>query len=295
MSRERVRRLLRTTEQKLRTVECACFGASHASESYSLGELNRLRMVAQLLDGITAQQFRKQMDALAARESVADPLSEFKLRTKDGRVLVDLPDGSSIDAESGQLILDLDQRLRPSSSSTALSFPTTALAAKEDQRKRHEAEEWFEKALELEQTGAPAEDIRDAYEKAIALDPKSTGALVNLGTIYFSMRSFGKAEKLYLRAVDVDPQYALAHFNLGNLYDERGDAVKALHHYTEALRINPQYPDAHYNLALLYQTQGHGMRAVQHWQAYLKLDSASSWAGIARRELDKLKTAAIIK
>ncbi|MBS1835199.1 MAG: hypothetical protein JST65_20940, partial [Acidobacteria bacterium] len=60
-------------------------------------------------------------------------------------------------------------------------------------------------------------------------------------------------------------------------------------------RINPQYPDAHYNLALLFQTQGHGMRAVQHWQAYLKLDSASSWAGIARRELDKLKDAAVIK
>ncbi|MBS1834462.1 MAG: tetratricopeptide repeat protein, partial [Acidobacteria bacterium] len=245
MSRERVRRLLRTTEQKLRAVETACFGVGHTSESYSVGQLNRLRMVAQLLDGITAQQFRKQIEALALRESVADPLSEFKLRTKDGRVLVDLPDGTSIDAESGQLMLDLDHRLRPSSSSTALSFPTTALAAKEDQRKRQEAEEWFEKALELEQTGAPPEDIRDAYEKAIELDPKSTGALVNLGTIFFSMRSFGKAEKLYLRAVDVDPEYALAHFNLGNLYDERGDAVKALQHYTEALRINPQYPDAH--------------------------------------------------
>ena len=30
------------------------------------------------------------------------------------------------------------------------------------------------------------------------------------------------------------------------------------------------------------------MRAVRHWQAYLKLDPASPWAGIARRQLKSL-------
>jgi hypothetical protein len=33
---------------------------------------------------------------------------------------------------------------------------------------------------------------------------------------------------------------------------------------------------------------------VRHWKAYLKLDAASSWAAIARRELDKLRRATVV-
>jgi hypothetical protein len=37
------------------------------------------------------------------------------------------------------------------------------------------------------------------------------------------------------------------------------------------------------------------MRAVRHWKAYLKLDPGSSWTAIARRELDKLCKAALVR
>jgi hypothetical protein len=37
------------------------------------------------------------------------------------------------------------------------------------------------------------------------------------------------------------------------------------------------------------------MKAVQHWMAYLKLDPSSEWAIIARRELDKLRDAAVVR
>jgi hypothetical protein len=30
------------------------------------------------------------------------------------------------------------------------------------------------------------------------------------------------------------------------------------------------------------------MRAVKHWRNYLKIDSASPWAGIARQQLENL-------
>ena len=93
----------------------------------------------------------------------------------------------------------------------------------------------------------------------------------------------------------MDPEYALAHFDLANLYDERGDRNKAVEHYQAALRIAPNYADAHYNLALLYQGSNQTMRAVQHWTNYLKLDPASHWANIARRELAKLREAAVVK
>ena len=55
------------------------------------------------------------------------------------------------------------------------------------------------------------------------------------------------------------------------------------------------YSDAHYNLALLCQNSGQLMKAVHHWKAYLRLDPASNWGAIARRELDRLKEAAIVR
>jgi hypothetical protein len=48
-------------------------------------------------------------------------------------------------------------------------------------------------------------------------------------------------------------------------------------------------------VALLYQGSNQPMKAVRHWSAYLKLDPNSHWANIARRELTKLREAAVLR
>ena len=143
--------------------------------------------------------------------------------------------------------------------------------------------------MQLEETGAPVDKALDAYKKAIAANPYAAGALVNLGTLYYRMRKFTDAESHYQRAIEADPKYALAHFNLGNLYDEMGNIDRARSHYEAALAVNPSYSDAHFNLALLCERSGQALQAVGHWKAYLKLDGGSSWARVARRQLDRLK------
>jgi tetratricopeptide (TPR) repeat protein len=290
MSRERVRRLLGMTEQQLRRWEA--LGLIDRCDAYSLRDLAKLRKLSDLTgSGVSGSKLKKTIHALAMREQVEDPLSEFRIfATQSGGIQVEVH-GQKMDAASGQFLMNFDTKPKPDS--TTVAFPVARSA--EASKKRGEAENWFERGLELEQTGAPQPEIRSAYEKAVSLDPDSTGALVNLGTLYFNSRALAKAEKFYLRAIEVDPNYALAHFNLGNLYDDRGEVAKAFHHYLEALRLHTAYPDAHYNLALLYQSQGNPMQAVQHWKSYLKLDPRSHWADIARRELDKLKEAAIVK
>jgi tetratricopeptide (TPR) repeat protein len=160
--------------------------------------------------------------------------------------------------------------------------------------RRKEAERCFQRALDLEQLGSPLEDVIAAYEKTLELDAQSAGALVNLGTIYFNTRQWEEAERYYRAALQADPGYALAHFDLANLYDERGEREKALEHYEAALRIAPHYADAHYNLALLYQGSNQPMKAVHHWTRYLKLDPASHWSEIARRELEKLRKSTVL-
>jgi tetratricopeptide (TPR) repeat protein len=217
----------------------------------------------------------------------------LKIYAEGTRIRVDL-DGRTMEPVSGQLLLDFGQ----SELAKLLEFPTLSKQAQETvslRKKRLEAEMLFEKALSMEQTGAPIEEIMEIYEYALSLDPNSTGALVNLGTIHFNARDHRKAEEYYLKAIEIDPEYALAHFNLANLYDERREPASALKHYLAAIKLNPRYADAHYNIALLYQTTGQTMRAVQHWQTYLKIDPSSSWATIARRELDKLKSATVLQ
>ncbi|MCP5115950.1 MAG: tetratricopeptide repeat protein [bacterium] len=155
------------------------------------------------------------------------------------------------------------------------------------ERKRDQADRLFQQALELEQTGAPLDAI-EMYRSVLEIDPGFAGALVNLGTMFFTARDLEKAQQYYTEALAADPSYALAHFNLGNLHDEQGNRPAALAEYHSAIRLQPTYADAHYNIALLYQAMGQVMRAVRHWKTYLKLDPMSPWATIARRELKRL-------
>ncbi len=193
---------------------------------------------------------------------------------------------------SGQMLFDFEEE----ELNKLLQLPNFEGSANvaEKLRDKLEADRWFEHGLELEQTGAPFEEIIKAYQKSAQLDPRSAGALVNLGTVFFNGHAWADAEAEYKKALEIDPEYALAHFNLGNLYDEQGDPASALHHYKQALLLQPNYADAHYNLALLYQSTRDVMSAVRHWRAYLKLDGGSTWAQIARRELHKLESTTVL-
>ncbi len=287
-SREETRRLLSISERQLKSWERQKLVG--ACDAYGFRELVALRTLERLRRARVAPlQIRRALAALAEKlRHIEDPLTQLRLYADGKRVRVEV-DGRAMEAESGQLLLDFD----PGELNRLLEFRVRD-PGQEDREKKREAERWFQRGLELEQTGGPVEQVIEAYEKSLELDPNSAGALVNLGTIYFNARDWKKAEHYYVKALEADPEYALAHFDLANLYDERGEQKKALEHYSAALRISPHYADAHYNLALLYQGSNQTMKAVHHWGAYLKLDPASHWANIARRELSKLRQAALL-
>jgi len=288
-TREAARRLLKVSEKQLKSWEQQKL--VQPAVSYGFRELLALRTLIKLRHSkVPPRQIRLALQALIKKlRGVEDPLTELKLYAHGKKIRVEL-EGHSMDAESGQLLLDFD----PAELSRLLEFrPKENPRAEREQRQA--AEHWFQRGLDLEATGAPAPQAIEAYCKAIELDPGSAGALVNLGTIYFNARDFTLAERYYVLATEADPDYALAHFDLGNLCDERGDRIRALEHYQAALRIAPNYADAHYNVALLYQSAQQPMKAVRHWMAYLKLDPSSEWAAIARRELSKLREAAVVR
>jgi tetratricopeptide (TPR) repeat protein len=287
-TREETRRLLSVSERQLKSWEQQKLVP--ACELYGFRELVALRTLERLRRArVAPAQIRRALAALANKlRHIQDPLTQLRLYADGKRVRVEV-EGRAMEAESGQLLLDFD----PVELNRLLEFRVRD-NGQEDREKKLEAERWFQRGLELEQTGAAVELVTEAYEKSLELDPSSAGALVNLGTIHFNARDWKKAERFYLKALEVDPEYALAHFDLANLYDERGEQKKALEHYSAALRISPHYADAHYNLALLFQGSNQTMKAVHHWTAYLKLDPTSHWSNIARRELSKLRQAALL-
>jgi tetratricopeptide (TPR) repeat protein len=293
-SREDVQRVLQISARQLRSWEKQ--GLISERSDFALNDLLALKTLLKLRENhVAPQQVKRAVTALRVRiRNVTDPLTQLRIYSEGGQIRVDI-EGNTMEPVSGQLLLNFG----PAEIKKLLSFPGARAGhanKAEESKKRAEAELLFEKGLEMEHSGAPLAEVIAVYEHALKLDPTSTGALVNLGTIHFNGRKYDKAEAYYLRAIEADPEYALAHFNLGNLYDEQGKRAQALDQYLIALRGNPRYADAHYNVALLYQTAGETMKAVLHWKAYLKLDSGNSnWAAIARRELAKLKDATIVR
>jgi len=285
-SREQVLRLVGLTEKQLRHWEAK--GLATARSVYEFRDLIALQTVARLrAKGIPLRKVQRAVAAVKARmRDVQDPLKQLRIYAEGHRIRVQAGP-HPMEPESGQLLLNFEE----TELDRLVAFPKEQV----NKSRHREAEHWFQKGLELEQTGGPIEQVIDAYGIAAALDPQLAAAHLNLGTIHFTMRQLDKAERYYRKALEANPDYPMAHFNLGNLCDERGDRENAMKHYLAALRRDANYADAHYNLALLYQATGRFLQAVSHWHAYLKLDRTGQWAEIARRELEKLYAITVVR
>ena len=258
-------------------------------DEYAFEDLLELRVLARLKElGVSPAKLTAVFQSVHGKlAGSTNPLKELRVYVEGKRIRVQT-EGKKMEALSGQLLLDFDQaELR-----RLLTFPT---AKAQPSKSLADAEVWFQRALELETSGADKREAIAAYEKALELNPNLSGALVNIGTNYFNARKWRESEKYYQQAILADNKYPLAHFNLANLHEELGRTSLAITHYKKALELNPTYADAHYNVALLYQSIGQPLNAVRHWKLYLKLDPNSSWATIARRELGKLKDSTIVR
>jgi tetratricopeptide (TPR) repeat protein len=284
-TRADVRRQFGVTERQLRSWERQDLIA--AAESYSFPDLIAIKTLIKLRENhIHARQIGEALASLRRKLNwVREPLSELRI-VSDGKKISVHVAGQKMEAISGQILFDFDA----AALGGVKSFPQNKRSAAHRLR---ESEEWFQRGLDLEETGAPVETAIEAYAKALELNPEAAGALVNLGTIYYRQRKFVEAEKYYCEAIAADPDYPLAQFNLGNLYDEQNRLADAFERYRRALALNPSYADAHFNIALLCERTGDPLKAVHHWKNYLKLDNSGQWAEIARRQLARLREAVI--
>src|SRR5882724_2400831 len=132
-----------------------------------------------------------------------------------------------------------------------------------------DAEQWFALGLELEVS--EADEARDAYRRALELDPHHADAHVNLGRLLVEADRAEEAETHFRAAVADHPGHATAWFNLGIALEDRrrpNDAVKA---YEQAIVADRRLADAYLNLARLYEQAGKKAAALRHLSIYRRL------------------------
>ncbi|MBI2963953.1 MAG: tetratricopeptide repeat protein [Deltaproteobacteria bacterium] len=223
----------------------------------------------------------------AAKELVESRVPQRRVRAALRQLRAELPKGRplsalSISAEGGRVVVrDGRRRWNPESGQQLFSFDVAEIAERvaplaernarraRDAAPRLGAEEWFELGCELE-ASSPGE-ARDAYRRAVDLDPDHADAHTNLGRQLHEAGDLEAAEAHYRRALAARADDPTALFNLAVVLEDRGRAEEAMAVYQRLLAADPRYADAHYNLGRLYERMGREVAAVRHLRIYRRL------------------------
>lgn len=280
-SRQDVLRILQISSRQLQGWERA--GIIPQQRTYSFQDLGQLRTLRALReDDVSAALIRHSIVAMKAVAGMENPLLEACL-VRNGARIAFRHHGAIVDPIRRQLLFDFERFERgdrPSAASevSPLCRPSDGLRGVKDR---------FLAAVQAEEAGEKQQAIR-LYEEILSIDPQYAAAYINLGTMFFHQRQFGRAEEFYRRATLADPAYVLAFFDLGNVLDELERLDESIAAYRHAVSLAPRYADAHYNLALAYERKGQHRAALRHWQVYARLDSQGPWADHARGQIRKL-------
>ncbi len=121
-------------------------------------------------------------------------------------------------------------------------------------------------------------EARGFFERALAIDPRSVGALVGMASVDATMGAYvltddrsarlSMAETNAIRALSLDPDRALAHRVLGTVYNMTNRSAQGIAECEQALALNRNLADAHavIGMAKLYlgraaETEGHILEA----------------------------------
>ena len=262
-----VLRILHLTEQTFR----ACLRAasypprqSARQPHFTFQDLLIFRTAKGLLDaGIPVGRIRKVLASLKRQLPDDQALSHVKIYA-DGRRVVVWDATGQWQPDSGQFLLDfdVDEMKRPAKIRTLARRSSVAHA-------RMTAQQWYERALELEQDSP--EEACHAYEEAVKIDPTFVYAHLNLGLLHHIGNRLDQAEACYRKAIEHTPDEALGYFNLAGVLKQQGDRQGAIEAYTAAIQRQPALTEAHEQLALLYDAEGNTTMAFRHGSASYQL------------------------
>jgi len=231
---------------------------------FSFQDLVLLRVARELRGArVKPRRIRRALSALRERLPVGRSLSALKIGAEGDRVVVH--DGTKRwNPESGQLHFAFDVK-----DLARDAAPLARAQARAARGRELGAEEWYELGCDLE-APAPAE-AREAYARALALDPAHVEAHVNMGRLLHEEGDAHEAEAHYRAALAARPEDATAAFNLGVALEDQERFDEALLAYENALAADPRCLDAHYNAAGLCERLGKRELALRHLRSYRQM------------------------
>jgi tetratricopeptide (TPR) repeat protein len=265
-----VARLLGLSEAQVRSQARAGFltpdRGPRNSYRFSFQDLVLLRTARELAGARVPPRRIKGALCKLARDLPRDRcLSGLRITAEGHRVVV-LDDGCAWNPESEQLQIDFAiAELAGRTAPLARQLASSAVQAQVPLS----AAEWFDLGADLEE--AAPNEARDAYARALELDPQHADAHVNLGRL---LQLEGRTEealehyRISLRSGGSDPTAA---FNLGTALETLSRWAEAIAAYNHALEMDRNFADAHFNLARLYEQNGRGSAAVRHLREYQRL------------------------
>ena len=132
---------------------------------------------------------------------------------------------------------------------------------------------YFNLAIIYEKKDKIKEAIK-TYQASIIADPTNSGALCNLGNLFYILGELDNA-KIYLeKAIKYKPYLDASLNNLGLVNMAFGNINNAKNNFLEAIKINPNNSKSHYNLCNLTSYNEGGKRHVD--QMILNLNSSKS-------------------
>lgn len=114
-------------------------------------------------------------------------------------------------------------------------------------------------------------EAAEAFTKAVAANPASSGARVNLGTALAFLGRKDEAVAEYRAALEHDPANGTAHHNLGRLLVEAGDTEGAYEHFQAALVADPRDVASMTELAALLHHGGRSEEALEYYAKTIEL------------------------
>jgi tetratricopeptide (TPR) repeat protein len=232
---------------------------------FSFQDLIVLRAARALLEAkISRRRITRSLEDLRRRLPEQMPLSGLSISAVGDRVVV--RDGKNhFQVDDGQYVLGLDVSVE----NGVLRVVEHKQKVESEVASEQTAEEWFDKALHLEDTDPKASQA--AYEQAVKLDPTYSAAWINLGRLLHTRHDEKKAELVYRRALQECGADSVLLFNLGVVLEDLGKLDEAINAYQSAITEDPTLADGHFNLARLYEAQGKEQHALRHLGQYRRL------------------------
>jgi tetratricopeptide (TPR) repeat protein len=235
---------------------------------FSFQDLVLLRTAKGLLAArIPPRQVRRALRRLQQQLPLGRSLTGVRIAAEGDRVVV--RDGAAVwEADSGQGQLNFD--VRELAEHVA---PHTRRLAEEALGDAPgdacDADEWYALGSDLESTSP--DQAREAYRRALDLEPDHVETRVNLGRLLHEDGRLNAAEAHYRLALAVRPRDPTALFNLAVCLEDLGRIDEAIQFYRRTIRADPDCADAYFNLARLYEKKGDAAAALRLLQAYRKL------------------------